>query len=105
MNTHRRIRPIEMPAGGGNGPAGGAGRDAGGGTRAREHKPKGVSKGAAKYKEEKANKAPSARAQKQINKKAAANDRNEARGTVEALQAKAAWVAEKAKGKGNKFVS
>ena len=93
-----------MPAGGastGGGGGGGGGAGAGG-TRARESKPRGVSKGAAKYKEEQANKAPSGRAQKVIDKKAATKARKTENLDGKAV-AKAEYFVNKAVAKVKKF--
>ena len=96
-----------MPAGGASSSGGGGGAaggtsGGGGGTRTRETKTKGVSKGATKYQQEQANKAPSGRAQKVIDKKSAAKERQEARRSSSVLEAKARWLAEKAKNKGRR---
>lgn len=85
-----------MPSGG----SGGGGGGAGGGTRSREVKPKGLSKGAQKHQEELANKAPSGRELKIMEKKAAAKERKAERAENEDYQQqKQQFQDNKAKGK------
>jgi hypothetical protein len=66
-------------------------------------KAKTMSKGAIRRKEELANKPPSGREQKMLDKKAAAKERKAERQGAGYLEAKASWLAEKAKNKARKF--
>ena len=98
--------PAGAASGGASGGGGGSGGKSGGGAggaRYRETKTKTMSKGAIRRKEGLANKPPSGREQKMLDKKAAAKERKAQREGEEYLEAKASWLAEKAKNKAKKF--